>query len=93
MKQFQENIESITFKNSMMIKCHDKDKTLWGSFSKPSNYGKFEWFHTKEGEHFVSIPMHVKGNWQRIQSLCLPFEQCLELCNEYDIFCDNSEQF
>jgi hypothetical protein len=91
MKQFEEHIQKITFSYSVMIRGDDKH--LWGLFSKKSNTGRFEWFHTKENGHWLSIQTGIKGNWKKIQPMYLPFEECLKLACEYDDLCGNSEQF
>ena len=93
MKQFEKRIQEIFFNYSMMIRFHDTDRTLWGLFSKPSNQGKFEWFHTKENGNWVSIQPRINSNWRKIQDMALPFEECLKMACEYDDFCLNSEVF
>ena len=68
------------------------DKNLWGLFSiTPLNDPSYVWFIKRDGESFVDIPLWTNRFSKEI--VYIPFDECLQLAVDHDIFVSNSEQF
>ena len=95
MQDLEKHVKELVFDDFIMIKIKGE---LWGLFSKPYECRSFDWFYTEEKGAWLSIPMKnknnwIKGRWKKVESLCLPFKDCLKMAIKYNEFLFNSETF
>lgn len=89
MNKFKEHIQEIKFNYGVMKRC---DKDSWGLFSiAPSSDPTYVWFIKKDKENFLNIPLWTDRF--RDEIIYIPFDECLQLAIDHDIFVANSEQF